>query len=860
MTENKLSGEAVKEQVDYVARLELDGEPGLGQHIGEVDYASDGAMLARVGVAGTNVILNGKYREHVARISRDDFSSLVFGSLPAYEGDLDGIVPAYVDAGTKEWREFMSTRKVVRKPLDDGRGEYSVVPDFDLERKAKYVPKINGEKTYSLAQVFADSHVADKFGLSARLLNSVKTMAISQPDAAAKMLEGAMRQLAQDDRVKVVAGPYSRGRQQCKYAVRQIAGKFQNVSFTIQSMISGRTIILFGPEGEDGWHVSGPVHHIDEIYDVYRMVSHVGTSEPMFLLGVELTVLNIDIHNGEYFECPSVIGHAGSEGLRLPETSSYETAGLLSASQKGKIRAMEEVLLPVTDARNAVVATSVRVTARHVLMSDHVLSAYPDALVDGRVALPLRTVSRDLWAARLDGSASAWLLRPPTVGEMAIICYNAGSGVQYSSPMRVEVADGYSILVTKTHDVVPGLSGGALIALSDFALLGVHSGETLRHNICSQFGQQHYTDLCEADAESQACHDEADASAGDNVYERFKRKGLSSVVDSVIGSVIPLYAGQAHVGLSVRVADRVVTTFDVERVAVKIGEERISAVFEQSGVSGQYTAKCEVAETTTPVVYRNPEHYEKVVVVGRDSLGPYFSEEVTVVSIGVSHRNFVLSEVNAAELPFAGGIVMALSDAAVLGQYVRSNVTVGVGLGAYCLPLRPDKRVMAPHNLVASLQAMFPMLHVSLWPPELVEEVFTHSSRQRYDSNELFNAGNAPLANIGDNAAKAALYAAFRVSHVPHSRWQMEMQRLQSNASLAELAWRFGYAKLLRTGLGTVLQASSKAYADLTEALIGAVSLQETQDTFNSFCEMLGVVPKENSVGTPTSSFQLVNQ
>jgi len=349
--------------------------------------------------------------------------------------------------------------------------------------------------------------------------------------------------------------------------------------------------------------------------------------------------------------------------------------------------------------------------------------------------------------------------------------------------------------------------------------------------------------LCEADAVSQAYYDDASDTNGDGLYKRLQQKGLGSVVDNAIGACVPLYVGQEHVAMSVNIPSGLYTTLDMDKTSVRVGTAKEPYVFEQGPVRGQVRAAVALPGLTVPLVYRNPTYYEKVVLVGRDSMAPYFSEELTVLSIGVSYRNFCLSGLRKQpDLPLTGAVVIALSDAAVLGQFCRPEATSGLGLVNYCLPLRPELAV-SQESPVALLKKMFPILNPSAWSEEVVEEVFTHSSRQVYQSGRTMNAGLAPLAIIGDNAAKVALYSRLRDLGVPYSLWQRQMQTYQSNSAFAELAWKFGYAKFMQTGGGVTFPTNSKAYADLTEALLAGVYLSEKGEVFEKFCELLGVIP-----------------
>jgi len=209
----------------------------------------------------------------------------------------------------------------------------------------------------------------------------------------------------------------------------------------------------------------------------------------------------------------------------------------------------------------------------------------------------------------------------------------------------------------------------------------------------------------------------------------------------------------------------------------------------------------------------------------------------------------------AGALPLFGGLVVAESDGAVLGQYVRHHSTPMLGEGGMCVSLydmvRPDSGGL--ETVESVLSRTFPMLHVGTWSPQLLEEIFSHSSLQHYDDGRDFNVGNQPLAYVGDAAMKLAFGLRARELGIPHAHWQMYIQRTHTNPYLVGQFERMGLDRYIKVGAGASIPKGSKVKANTYEALVGAVYTAETFETFVSFCEACGFIPSDETASAVVS-------
>jgi len=432
---------------------------------------------------------------------------------------------------------------------------------------------------------------------------------------------------------------------------------------------------------------------------------------------------------------------------------------------------------------------------------------------------------------------SSWPLREARPGERVAICYRGPAGnVQYTSPLSVLTASADSLTLSMSHELVRGMSGGAVVALDDLAMLGVYEG----------VGRQQALALAFTPAMFASVHSVSDVVSVSNrgsfdVIEKMKDKGLGKYVEGVFDSLVPLFFRDAHVGHAVGGLGGCVTSMDPNAVPLSVAPGATPFVYTEMRpfLYGSMELKL-----PTPLLRRAPSYYERVVVVGKDSDGPYYSEVTRVMHIGAGGANFSLETLDKdVELPYEGGLVMALSDAAVLGICVRQTSSPRLGVVEFCVPYPADSQSVTLDFRPVSdyLAKKYPMLHPSSWPVGVLEEVVTHSSCQTYvESGRPFNAGMAPLAFLGDMVLKLRYGEKARDAAVPMSLWASVIQSTQSDSALAAYAKLGGFDAFVRFGGATgPLPEGSRVYAEAVAALVGAVYLYEAQETTEMFVDSL---------------------
>jgi len=326
-----------------------------------------------------------------------------------------------------------------------------------------------------------------------------------------------------------------------------------------------------------------------------------------------------------------------------------------------------------------------------------------------------------------------------------------------------------------------------------------------------------------------------------------KLRGLGRYADCVMVSMMPVFAGAGdHVGLGFSAGGKFRTTLDPEVGPMRVGSSLASPSVFEPAPPFSYETTVAVGSVPGPMLYRKPNYFEKVVIVGRDAEGPYFSKTTRVVHVGVGSKNFVVEDVDdPGALPLVGGLVMSLTDCAVLGQFVRATVTTGMGRGVFCCTVEePTSLEPATVSLETVVARAFPMLRATLWPSGLLEEVFTHSSCQGYGvSSRVFNSGMQPLAVLGQLALKLAAARSMREAVFPADRWSGFFRSRLGTAHYLQLAEKFGLVSCVRMGKGLAEPPpDSKIHSEVIQALAGAVHEIETDDVFDKFCSALGVL------------------
>lgn len=818
----------------------------------ELAYLSRSAEEERrLSLGSARLTTDGDLVYAVPDFSRAMASVLECQELPAEEPRERDFFPFLVP-GTSDWVRFFDTRKVVEREIDGGVRLAAVtsnlVEKLDAsEQKGQAGEMVAGKqkkdhKVYDVALLLTDLSLVEKFSVKGSFRAELRNLAVVDTQKAAVKLQRHVRQFQGYERAVVSAGHYSYSWKAARERLKLEAARFVAHSVVTNARFVGEKIFIYGEgQDEDGWRVFGPEKCASLVRLVHRIVSATTCESVIFALGPELTILDIDICVGQEVLCPTRERHAGDHA-DLPVGVAPVLSAMLSMSDKEALRELCGALDTVS-ADGMDCATAVRVTSDYVLVNSHVVNEEALLLCGGRPVQQRKMLSRDLWVAQCPGPEVVWHLREPKEGEDVIICYKRHTEAQWLGPAKLLSHDATTLSMDRVPGLLPGMSGAAILAMSDFALLGIYDGVSLRRAIGAAFTAEMFTDICTFGSLDSGSRSAATLGEKESVYTRLKERGLGRVLDEAMRAVVPMYSGQEHVGMGFCQGGKVYTLCDPDLNPLAVSPFTKPLVF-SSGPRPYYSADS-LSQVHGPAVVRRPSYGEQVLVLGKDDQGGYYSHTAAKVShVGVDAKVFQLSGVDVREaLPLVGGLVVAKSDAAVLGVFSTSVVVPRRGEVAVCYSY-PEVVESKPEEEKpeAELLRVFPFLRPGTWPEGLVREAVTHAS-----VSSRINLEMTGLARIGDSAMRTLLMTRLREEQVDYSQWQVICSALQCNSEQSKICWQVGLAKLLRVGGGLRLKPESKVYADMLEAVAGAVYLAEPSDVFETFCEVVGAIKKSHA-------------
>jgi len=801
-------------------------------------FAGDEDAARRLTLGTYRPVDRGTHHEAVPDFTRARAADLDFLETPAEIPDAADFSP-FLRPGTAAWDDYFSTRKVVRRVRDDGTPVVSVTSNVaDALSKTVATKAKPGVKRFEVAHLLTDVDLMDKFSIRGRFRADLKNMAVVDTQRAADLLQQHIRTYEGYERAEVRPGAYAYSWKAARERLKLQAARFPEISVAISATFIGDKIFIYGDQekGEAGWRVFGPMRSAWLVMLVHRMVAHTNCEVVAFAMGPELTILDIDIHDGETVLSPCRERHAGPHD-DLPLRSSTALAAALSLSSLRALQAACEAVETVA-VEGEDVASAVRITSKYVLVNSHVADEKA-VTAGGKPLFPQRMLTKDLWLARCDGPDVVWHLRQPEEGEQVVLCYRRHQELQFSDPVRVLQVSDEILTLEKNEWMQHGVSGAAVVALRDLALVGLYDGLTLRRALVAAFTPAMYTEVCTL---SEIGSDSHVSSAGQaqGVYSALKSRGLGKVVDAAMASVVPLYSGNVHVGMGFSHGGRICTVCDPDVAPLSVAPEGRPLTFEK--LHGPFfAADLPGFSTPPPAVVRKPSYGEGVFVIGKDADGDYYSvSKARVTHVGVDAAFFQISPLKLeGALPLLGGLVVAHADAAVIGCFagIRSSAARGEVGQCYTLPevKRPAAAVERPE---AALLRIFPFIRPGAWPPGVAEAAVTHASA----ADASLPTTMAALAMVGDSAMRTALWVRLQEAGVPTARWQSILQEDQCNAGQVAACERLGLSKVLRVGRGVNVPAGSKVFADMLEAVAGAVYLNESIDVFETFCKVIGAL------------------
>jgi len=367
-------------------------------------------------------------------------------------------------------------------------------------------------------------------------------------------------------------------------------------------------------------------------------------------------------------------------------------------------------------------------------------------------------------------------------------------------------------------------------------LLGVHTGMMTRILLASAISERVKLDLVEM-LEQENLRRVASSTSADDIMMQLKSRGLHKGLVQTLQRMVPLLSDDGrHVGTAVKVSGKLLTTCPMKTYNSTEGELGFG------GSDGFYSVCTHPGAASVgklPQV-RMPQVHEKVCVVVATEDGPYLSAQTTIRQVGTGARSFFLDVTKGNLFSLVGGIVVSVSDGAVLGSFCRDTTVPSMSIMSLCasFPAVQEREV----DPVQELGRVFPMLHVSMWDQTLL------TSAVRHVSLVWEGEPNSAMALRGDARLRSMLYERLAESGVPYSEWNVYSQGLLSNKRMASLVHDLGLEKILRSQAGLVLPPGHKAYADMLEAICCVVFMEEESLVVETFMEVLGFVPSSDDL------------
>jgi len=301
------------------------------------------------------------------------------------------------------------------------------------------------------------------------------------------------------------------------------------------------------------------------------------------------------------------------------------------------------------------------------------------------------------------GGQAQWSLRDPVVGEKVVLVYSVGDSVEYSEILRVLSVHQDNIVLSQSNVLRKGASGAVVVALKDFALLGLFVSVRGYDVICASFSARHLTQVTEADS---VCTSGGVEGAGEEVgeatYSRMLHHGLGSYLDAINSSVAPIYVKSGSelqlAGTVANYAGSWRTTVDPTRAQLFLSD-RQPLLFEQVGVNS-YVCKSPPPVLTEVPATRTVVPGERVCIFARAGTDVIMSKVSRVAHYTVGAAFFTVEDFgNTSEL-LDGGLVVSERDACVLGQFVSKQydvfgepcaMCVSVPIGSVGLGIKPHE-------------------------------------------------------------------------------------------------------------------------------------------------------------------------
>nr|WRW55956.1 chymotrypsin-type serine protease and RNase III domain-containing protein [Fusarium asiaticum vivivirus 1] len=731
---------------------------------------------------------------------------------------------------------------------------FAVLDEVHADRlKAKREGKQAKKPKYFLAQLFTDNSVIEKLKFDHASLMLVSRTAVGDPVAACTLAVKLAKKNGMD--VTVSVGDYAKGRKASRAAVLQAASEFVVDPYTSINAGDKECIEYRYSNSNLCWSLRGAFWQKVEMDALYRIGVNRGESvlgalftDHMITLGIEFAPSEVDygINYQPHYGSEFSEGFPGTGGMDLANDVRAVASSVVPVIWESRVVASALITSNSTCCVNwHVVDKLQKEFAREDTLAAESLHGLFIQVAGQNVRVELeRQRAFDVWDARIVdvelgyvadalSAVSLPIFREAEVGEEVVLVYAVKGDVEFSDVCVVDRVEKDSVVCfDKPKQARPGLSGAALVALSDGAILGSYTGANnywgMASTLCGEkdpfdWAEKHVASLC------------APSSFGDyrcaaKVYEDLKARGLEPDMRRIGDSLCPLFSAGERVGVEFRTPYGAATMLDP--TAWDVVDSRGDALVFGPCANGGGVRPLASGMQSAVVNCRIPERGETVFVFFKDKDGVGFSELFQIEWMSLDKKRFRLSGVPKFEgLGLEGMVVVALADCSPVGMYVKvSHTQKGMlgecsswtgmfsGSSSEQLPFRVD--------LPQKLQSVFRDVNMSGWKHEDVRQIVVAQGDVA-----------AALAAVGNHACGAFISMEFAKDNPLMS--PLVSMKFESDEWLAEV-----YLESARE-VCTLSGALASERARTLRIYLGLVYIYEARSVFLSVLKQLGLLEME---------------
>jgi hypothetical protein len=686
-----------------------------------------------------------------------------------------------------------------------------------------------GRKVYKLIDLFTDSSITVKLMLSDADMQVVRRLAALDPAMACRQVETQLRARGHD--CSVVPGDYAKGVRVSRIRIHEALAKTSVRKPDIVMEFTGDNAYVMGPvddRGRSTWTVRGSEKIAPEVAAVARLTLIHGISTVRALFEGDLFKCGVHLASEDGFLSGGTELHYGGGVPDAPAVAGFD--GLLLPDF---VRAAGDRLFAVLEAGRPV-ATSVRLAEDVAYVNWHVMQQGGEARAL-TLACPsnpsvgfqvYQEVGPDVWTVQhvAEPFDSPWVHREADEGEDCVLVYYGCRGPEFSDTVRVVRKEGGSVITTRPDQARKGVSGAALVALSDGSLLGVYRGSSVDMASCAVVAPFRQDALSLPELPTSAV---SDASQADTSFDSMVSRGLQPVLARTLSAMAPVYVRGEHSGYTIRYGTQTYTTIDCDVWSLSDSRGKPMSFSRVSG--DKFKAEPLVGQGTVGSV-RLPRLGERVYIMGNDEGGVYLTRPMVVAKLASDNQSFWLAGDPVAgasdSFVYAGAAAVAEADGAVLGQFATASST-DMGVMSRCVGF-------VPRALVTSVKREN-LVNDAL--PGAMAELWEQSAVAGLVGND--DAIVARYSQLGQTVLEGALQLGCVRADLGLNEVAAVVSLLSNPNWVGARAYDCGLHKALRPLSGVQLRPAAKL-ADAFRASMGMLAVWQGTDQVVQTLRQLG--------------------